>query len=128
MKKLLIAGWCLAGVTIAVIAGCGEPIPQNSWVQNQLDMKAVPGLEDCKYFAVKVNTGERTVHVFRCPNSTTTAKWEEPAGKTTMGRESVTIDASTLKQRRTLEDRIVELEATNKALRDKLSAIAKATQ
>lgn len=88
MKKVIVLG----ALAAALLVGCGDPIPQNGWVQNQVDMKQVPGLEDCRYFAVKTVTNANTIHVIRCPDSSVSAEWKVQQGKTTTSMRSVTID------------------------------------
>lgn len=100
MKKIFVA--CLIAVGLV---GCGDPIPQNQWVQNNLDMTQVPGLDDCKYFGIKTNTMGNTIHVIRCPMSSVSAEWKVQQGKTTTSYRSVTIDENRV---RDLEQKAAE--------------------
>lgn len=93
MKKVIVA--CLIAVGLV---GCGDPIPQSGWVQAQVDMKQVPGLEDCKYFAVQTKTNSNYIHVIRCPMSTTAAQWTVQQGKTTVSMRSVTVDENRVRE------------------------------
>lgn len=99
----------------ASLAACGEPIPQNGWVQNSINMTQVPGLGDCKYFAVRPNTGASTIHVIRCPLSAVSAEWQ--AGKVSAG--SVTIDENHVRE---LEQQLKDAEDAKARIAEQLSA------
>ena len=93
MKKIFVACFIAVG-----LVGCSEPLPQNQWVQNQFDLTQVAGLEDCRYFGIKPNTGSHTIHVIRCPLSTVSTEWTVQQGKTTTSKRSVTIDENHVRE------------------------------
>lgn len=103
--------------TAVLMTACGDPIPPNGWVQNQMDMRGTPGLEDCKYFAVKTNTNDRTIHVIRCPNSSVNTQWEEPNGKTTISRNTIVIDhGKVMMLEKAVKDARVSMDALTRQL------------
>lgn len=55
--------WLALGL---LLVSCTAPV--NEWTVKSADLTTIPGLKDCSYH--KVYTGERSLHVIRCPNST----------------------------------------------------------
>jgi hypothetical protein len=66
------------------LAGCDT----QQAAKHTVDLKQVPGLEDCTYYMVDPGGTSPIMHVIRCPNSTTSTKYS--VGKTTVN--TVVID------------------------------------
>lgn len=85
MKKILII------LSVMVLAACGEPIPQDQWKQNEVDMKSVIGFEDCTMTTFKHKTGADPIHVVRCPGASTTSQYSVSHGKNSRKRYNNTV-------------------------------------
>lgn len=109
----------LAFAVIASLAACAEPIPQNGWVQNSVDMKQVPGLEDCKYLSVRTTTGSNPIHVIRCPMSSVSAEWTVQSGKSSTSVRSVTVDENRVRE---LEQQLNDATAAQARIAEQLQA------
>ena len=80
MNKIIIIA------CVVLLAGCGK-------TPDEVQRGLPAALSDCKY--IPVDAGNRTLHVIRCPNSSTSTLWSEGKGGDHM---AVTIDHVAAKQ------------------------------
>lgn len=71
----------------AVLISCTHPVSE--WTVEANDLTSIKGLQDCTYH--KLYTGNRYMHIVRCPNSTVTNNYSEGKSSSSV----TTIDEST---------------------------------
>lgn len=81
MKKILLV------MFVVVLMGCDAKTVDTS------SRYVLPAeLSDCKFYYIQGEGLSQTLHVVRCPNSSTSTTWNEQQGKSAVTKSATVID------------------------------------